>query len=198
MTAQFNKKSRARAPLASLATDIASRLDRPVALVGMMGSGKSAVGRKLAKALDIGFKDSDQQVVKTAGLSIAEIFDVAGEAKFRQMEFVALQSILSTKPQIIATGGGAFCQEKTANLLRQGSLVIWLKASPATLLSRIGNTKSRPLLNTNDPLTALSQLLDRRTPFYEKAHIHINTDGLTTQRAVSVVLEWLDTTLVKQ
>ncbi len=198
MIAQVNKISRAGTTLDSLAANIASRLDRPVALVGLMGSGKSAVGRRLAKALDVGFKDSDQQVEETAGISVAEIFDMAGEAKFREMEFVALQSILSTKPQIIATGGGAFCQEKTANLLLRGSLVIWLKAPPETLLSRIGNTKSRPLLNTNNPLKALRELLDQRTPFYERAHIHINTDGLTTQRAGRAVLEWLDTALIKQ
>ena len=104
-------------PAAKLAGSIAARLDRPVVLVGLMGSGKSAVGRRAAKQLGIGFKDSDQLIVKAAGISIAEIFELAGEVKFREMERKALGNLALASPQIIATGGGAFCQDATADLL---------------------------------------------------------------------------------
>jgi len=198
MTRAEQPKTRTRRSAARLAADVAARLDRPLALVGLMGSGKSAVGRRLAGMLDLGFTDSDQQIVKTAGISIAEIFELAGEVKFREMEFSTLETIVSAKPQIIATGGGAFCQDRTSQLLRDSCLVVWLKASPETLLARIGNTRSRPLLHTADPRAALAALLDQRKHFYEKAHVHVDTDGLTTQRAVRAVLEMLDTVLARQ
>ena len=185
-------------PAAELAGSVAARLDRPVVLVGLMGSGKSAVGRRAAKQLGIGFKDSDQLIVKAAGISIAEIFEVAGEVKFREMERKTLGNLALASPQIIATGGGAFCQGANADLLLQHTLTIWLKASPATLLSRIGNTKKRPLLHNDDPLATLTRLDEQRAPFYQKAHIHLDTDGLSTYKAMMALLHALDTHLPKQ
>ena len=185
-------------PAAKLAGSIAARLDRPVVLVGLMGSGKSAVGRRAAKQLGIGFKDSDQLIVKAAGISIAEIFELAGEVKFREMERKTLGNLTLASPQIIATGGGAFCYEATADLLLQNTLTIWLNASPATLLSRIGNTKTRPLLHNGDPLATLTRLDKQRAHLYKKAHIHINTDGLSTYTAMMALLHALDTHLPRQ
>ena len=183
---------------AELAGSIAARLDRPVVLVGLMGSGKSAVGRRAAKQLGIGFKDSDQLIVKAAGISIAEIFELAGEVKFREMEQKTLSNLALASPQVIATGGGAFCQDATADLLLQHTLTIWLKASPATLLSRIGNTKTRPLLHNGDPLTMLTRLDKQRALFYKKAHIHVDTDGLSAYEAMMALLRALDTHLPRQ
>ena len=177
---------------------VAARLDRPVALVGLMGSGKSAVGRRGAKMLGLGFADSDQHIVKAAGISIAEIFDIAGEAKFREMEFKTISHLLLAPPQIIATGGGAFCQEATAALLLKKAYVVWLKAAPSTLLSRIGNTKSRPLLHNDDPLATLTRLGDQRAAYYAKAHIHLDTDGLSTHKAMMALLRALDSHLPRQ
>jgi shikimate kinase len=185
-------------PAAELVGSIATRLDRPVVLVGLMGSGKSAIGRRAAKQLGIGFKDSDQLIVKAAGISIAEIFELAGEARFREMEQKTLGNLTFASPQIIATGGGAFCQDATANLLLQHTLTIWLKASPATLLSRIGNTKTRPLLQNGDPLETLTRLDEQRAPFYKKAHIHLDTDGSSTYKAMRALLHALDTHLPRQ
>ena len=185
-------------PAAELAGSIAARLDRPVVLVGLMGSGKSAVGRRAAKQLGIGFKDSDQLIVKAAGISIAEIFELAGEVKFREMEQKTLSNLALASPQVIATGGGAFCQDATADLLLQHTLTIWLKASPATLLSRIGNTKTRPLLHNGDPLATLTYLEEQRAPLYKKAHIHLNTDGLSTYEAMMALFHALDTHLPRQ
>ena len=112
-----------------LANTVVARLDRPLALVGLMGSGKSAVGRRTAKKLELNFTDSDQKIVSDAGISIAEIFDLSGEAKFREMEFQAITQLVLSKPQIIATGGGAFCFPKTARLLSTKTLQFCLQIS---------------------------------------------------------------------
>jgi shikimate kinase len=185
-------------PATKLAGSIAARLDRPVVLVGLMGSGKSATGRRAAKQLGIGFKDSDHLIVKAAGISIAEIFELAGEVKFREMERKTLGNLALASPQIIATGGGAFCQDATADLLLQHTLTIWLKASPVTLLSRIGNTKTRPMLHTGNPLATLTHLDEQRARLYKKAHIHLDTDGLSTYTAMMALLHALDTHLPRQ
>ena len=198
MTASPKPAPRRPNPAAELAGSIAARLDRPVVLVGLMGSGKSAVGRRAAKQLGIGFKDSDQLIVKAAGINIAEIFELAGEVKFREMERKTLGNLALASPQIIATGGGAFCQDATADLLLQHTLTIWLKASPATLLSRIGNTKTRPMLHNGDPLATLTHLDKQRARLYKKAHIHLDTDGLSTYTAMMALLHALDTHLPRQ
>ena len=195
MKASLKPTHRKLNPAAELVGSIAARLDRPVALVGLMGSGKSAIGRRAAKQLGIGFEDSDQLIVKAAGISIAEIFELAGEVKFREMERKTLSKLALASPQIIATGGGAFCQDATADLLLQHTLTIWLKAAPATLLSRIGNTKTRPLLSNSDPLATLTYLDEQRARLYKKAHIHLDTDGLSTHRAMIALFHALDTHL---
>ena len=176
-----------------LAVKILSKLDQPVVLVGLMGSGKSAVGRRTAKLLGVKFIDSDQIIVKEAGISIAEIFEFAGEKKFRDLELKALAKLISPALQIIATGGGAFCQEQTASLLLERSLVVWLKAPPPTLLSRIRSIKSRPLLDNDHPLATLTELNQERKKHYQKAQIHLDTDGLSPQEATEALLRALDT-----
>ena len=173
-------------------------LDKPIALVGLMGSGKSVIGRRLAKQLGLKFADSDQLVTKMAGVSITDIFDLAGEAKFRDMEFRAIQSQLQEPPHVLATGGGAFCEPETAALLCNNAIVIWLQASPDTLLKRIGDTASRPLLQTGPPLEILQQLQTARAPFYRKAHIHLNTDGLTMPKSLAALVSALDSYRAKQ
>ncbi|MDC0476786.1 shikimate kinase [Alphaproteobacteria bacterium] len=173
-------------------------LGKPIALVGLMGSGKSVIGRRLARQLQLKFADSDQIVTKMAGVSIADIFDLAGEAKFRDMEFRAIQKQLQKPPHVLATGGGAFCQPQTAALLRDHALVVWMQASPETLLKRIGNVSSRPLLQTASPLQILQQLSATRGPFYSKAHLHLNTDGLSMAKAVAALVNTLDSYLAKQ
>ena len=180
-----------------LSNTIVSRLDRPMVLVGLMGSGKSAIGRRTAKILGLDFTDSDQKIVIDAGISITEIFDLAGEEKFREMELQAITQLLSSKPQIIATGGGAFCFPQTARLLLDKALVVGLKARPETLLARIGSTKSRPLLNNDNPLATLTKLNKERARHYQKAHIEIDTDGMSAHKAMLALLRALDTHLAK-
>ena len=183
--------------ITQLANTIVERLDRPLALVGLMGSGKSAVGRRTAKKLGLNFADSDQKIVSDAGISITEIFELAGEAKFREMEFRAITQLVLSKPQIIATGGGAFCFPQTARLLLTKTLVVWLKAPPETLLARIGSTRSRPLLNNDNPLGTLVKLNKERARHYQKAQIEIDTDGLSTRKAMMALIRALDTYLAK-
>jgi shikimate kinase len=174
------------------AQDAAGLFNKPIALVGLMGSGKSVIGRRLAKHLGLQFADSDQLVTQMAGVSIADIFDLDGEAKFRDMEFRAIQSQLKQLPHVLATGGGAFCEPSTAAMLRENAIVIWLQASPDTLLERIGDTNSRPLLQTGPPRRILQQLQAARTPYYRKAHIHLNTDGLTLPKSLAALVSALD------
>ena len=178
--------------------DAPSMFNKPIALVGLMGSGKSAVGRRLAKQLGLKFADSDQLVTEMAGVSITDIFDLAGEAKFRDMEFRAIQNQLQQPPHVLATGGGAFCEPETAALLRKNAIVVWLQASPETLLKRIGDITSRPLLQTGPPLEILQQLQTARAPFYRKAHIHLNTDGLTMPKSLAKLVSALDSYRAKQ
>ena len=195
---KFDRKTNpASSDITQLANTVVARLDRPLALVGLMGSGKSAVGRRTAKKLGLNYTDSDQKIISDAGISITEIFELAGEAKFREMEFQAITKLVLSKPQIIATGGGAFCFPKTARLLLTKTLVVWLKAAPETLLARIGCTKSRPLLNNDNPLATLVKLSKERARHYQKAQIEIDTDGLSTRKAMMALLRALDTHLTK-
>jgi shikimate kinase len=171
-------------------------ITRPIALVGLMGCGKSMVGRNLAAMFQMPFADSDTAIERAAGVTVADIFDLAGEAKFREMEYREIEILLGGAPAVIATGGGAFCQPDTAALLRDKALVVWLKAQPETLLSRIGNVDSRPLLHSKHsqkqsnetPIQILTRLNTIRTPFYEQAHLHVNTDGLSKRQAASKVM----------
>ena len=180
------------------ARDTPAVFDKPIALVGLMGSGKSVIGRRLAKQLGLTFADSDQLVTKMAGVSIADVFDLAGEAKFRDMEFRAIQNQLQQPPHVLATGGGSFCEPETAALLRKNAIVVWLQASIDTLLKRIGDTTSRPLLQTGSPIKILRQLQTARAPFYRKAHIHLNTDGLTVRKSLATLVSALDSFQAKQ
>ena len=180
------------------ARDTPAVFDKPIALVGLMGSGKSVIGRRLAKQLGLPFADSDQLVTKMAGVSITDIFDLAGEAKFRDIEFRAIQNQLQQPPHVLATGGGAFCEPETAALLCKHATVVWLQASPETLLKRIGDTTSRPLLQTGPPLEILQQLQTERVRFYSEAHIHLKTDGITVPKSVAKLVSTLDSYRAKQ
>lgn len=185
-------------------TDITSKfptlrqaIDRPIALVGMMGSGKSLIGRRLANQLDLNFIDSDDEVETAAGISIAEIFELAGETKFRAMERDAIRAAADAGPSILSTGGGAICAPETAELLCNRTYVVWLEAQPETLLSRIGSVSSRPLLHSADPLQTLRDLAEERHADYSRAHITVTTDRLSAVAAVNAVLHALDSHLAE-
>jgi shikimate kinase len=155
---------------------------KPLVLIGLMGAGKSTIGKYLAKALARDFFDVDAEIEKIAGKSIADIFAQEGEAGFRLREKTVMQALMQKPSSIIATGGGAWMQPEIQNLIRTSGISIWLNASLETLLAHVkkdGDT--RPLLTQKNQRDILQKLIDQRYVEYAKADITINTDAKTAQ-----------------
>lgn len=151
-------------------------LRRVVALVGMMGSGKTAVGRALASRLEVPFLDSDAAIEEAAQASIAEIFSRDGEAFFRDREAEVIARLLSGPPAILSTGGGAFMAERNRRAISTRGVSVWLEADLDTLWERVRHKDSRPLLQTANPRATLGEILDRRGPIYALADLHVRVD----------------------
>ena len=166
--------------------------NRTVALVGLMGAGKSTVGRRLADALGRQFYDSDDEIEKAAGLSISDIFALHGEAEFRRGEQRVLERLLSEPPHVLATGGGAYLNPDTRTLLREHAITIWLNADLETLWRRVSKRGHRPLLKADNPKGVLSRLLDERAPIYEKADIVVTSREGPHRATVNSILKALD------
>lgn len=174
---------------------IARRLDRPLVLVGLMGVGKSTVGRKLASLLDVRFVDADEEVQRAADRTISEIFDEFGEAYFRDGERRVIARLMDEGFGVIATGGGAFASEETRNLILERGLAIWLDCDIDTLVERTSRRDTRPLLRDGDPHAILSSLQEKRRDAYSQAPIHISTSNVphleTARRILEAVDAWL-------
>ena len=166
-------------------------LDRPVALVGLMGAGKSSVGRRLATALGVPFRDSDDEVERAAGQTISDIFSSLGEPAFREGERRVIARLLDEPPHILATGGGAFVNEQTRQLIKDKALSIWLKADVDVLVRRVGRKDTRPLLRDQDPREVLERLAQARNPIYAQADIIVETGDTPHQASVEAVLNAL-------
>ncbi len=152
-------------------------LPRTVALVGLMGAGKSAVGRRLAKALGAEFADADELIVAAAGMSIPDIFAKYGEPEFRDLERRVIQRVLDGQPLVLALGGGAFIDPQTRARLKEHALTVWLRADLDTLVSRTMRKKgTRPLLAGGDPRPILAELMERRYPIYAEADHMVHSD----------------------
>ena len=165
---------------------IIPRLDRCVVLVGLMGAGKSSIGKRLAKALDVPFVDSDEEIVKAAGCSISNIFEVYGEAMFRDLERRVLNRLLTEeKASVIATGGGAFIQDATRALIKEKAVSVWLKADLDVLYERVSRKNNRPLLEKGDKREILAKLMADRDPFYAQADLAISSDMGAHENVVS-------------
>ena len=148
------------------------KLERAVALVGLMGVGKSSIGRMLAERLHVPFVDTDDEIEREAGCSIPCIFEVSGEAGFRSRERRTVARLLgSAQPSVIATGGGTFVHPASRKILLERCLVIWLDADLETLGPRVAAGRERPLLTGNEPIAALRELALRRNPSYARAHL---------------------------
>jgi len=172
------------------AQEIRNHLTKPVILIGMMGSGKTTLGRALASALNLDFNDSDHLIEQKAGLTITEIFEKYGEEKFRTSEASTIKELLDTAiPQIIATGGGAILNAQTREYIKAQSLSIWLNADIDTLYARISKNQNRPLLQTKNPKQTLQDLMDTRKKFYEQADLHFTLNHTSTSAAVNDLLE---------
>lgn len=162
-----------------------------VYLIGMMGSGKTAVGRRLAHALNWNYADVDQEVEREQSQSISEIFEVGSEAAFRAVEQSTIRRLAAQDRTIVSTGGGAPCFEENWSAFSNG-LTIWLKAKPETLLERVKRTPgTRPLLRNAMNLERIRELLSKREPFYSRAGHAIETDGLSADQVAERAQEWL-------
>jgi shikimate kinase len=151
------------------------RAVKPIALVGLMGAGKTKVGERLAERLGLPFFDSDSEVERTSGLAVAEIFERDGEAAFRVRERDAVARLANGAACVIATGGGAFLDADSRRELLEKCLVVWLDAPVETLAARVAADRFRPLLQGRDPHAALAALAEQRRPFYAEAHVTIST-----------------------
>jgi shikimate kinase len=167
---------------------VAALEGRSIVLVGMMGAGKSSVGRRLALRLGIPFVDADHEIEKAAGMSISDIFTIRGEPEFRAGEARVILRLLESGPQVLATGGGAFINPETRAAIAAKGISIWLKADPDVLMKRIKRRQDRPLLRTEDPGATLRKLLEEREPIYEQADLTVQSREVTHDRVVEEVL----------
>jgi shikimate kinase len=167
------------------------RLNRTVALVGMMGAGKSALGRRLAQRLGVSFHDADSEIEIAAGCSISEIFDRYGEAAFRDGERRVIARLLGEPPHVLATGGGALVDADTRNRVKQNAVSVWIKAPINVLLARTQRRDTRPLLRNGDPVETLTRLLAEREPIYAEADLTITSEDGPHNAAVDLIVDSL-------
>jgi len=165
--------------------------NRTIVLVGLMGVGKSSVGRRLATALDMPFRDADTEVENAAGRSIPEIFADLGEPAFRDGERRVIARLLEEPPHVLATGGGAFVNDETRALINEHAISVWLKADIELLARRVGRKDNRPLLKNRNPVEVLAELAEARSPAYAQAHLHVQTGDTPHAVAVDAVIRAL-------
>lgn len=166
-------------------------LTKPVVLVGLMGAGKTTVGRRLAKELGLDFFDSDVEISEAAGCSISDIFAIHGEAIFRDLEQRVLQRLLGSPPCVIATGGGAYIQQTIREAIADKGISIWLKADVDVLEDRVSRRNTRPLLENGDKREILSRLMEERYPVYAQADYTVNSAGGSHESIVHEIMELL-------
>jgi len=154
-------------------TELALAALRPITLIGLMGAGKSSIGKRLAARLNLPFVDADDEIETAAGLKISEIFERFGESHFRDGERRVIARLIDGQPKVIATGGGAFMAEETRTLILARTLAVWLDADIATLVDRVRRRGSRPLLKGRDPANVLKELMAIRGPVYALAPIRV-------------------------
>jgi len=149
--------------------------DRSIVMIGLMGCGKSAIGRRLAARLGLSFVDADEEIERVADRSISEIFEEHGEAFFRERERMVIARLLSNGPQVLATGGGAFMNADTRTAIKAHAVSVWLRAQLPVLMRRVSKRNTRPLLKTDDPEAVMRRLMDERYPVYAEADIVIES-----------------------
>jgi shikimate kinase len=167
------------------------RPDRSIVLVGLMGAGKTSVGRRLARRLGLPFVDSDEEIERAAGRSVAEIFEKFGEPGFRDGERRVIRRLIEGPLKVVATGGGAFMDEQTRALILETCIAIWIDADLETLARRVARRSHRPLLKDKNPIEVLRALSDVRGPVYALAHLHIQSEALPHERTVERIVEAL-------
>ncbi len=182
-------------PDAAALAQLTARLDRPVVMVGLMGVGKSTVGKRLSQCLGTPFIDADDEVVKAAQMSIPEIFDRFGEDYFRDGERRVIARLIEEnagRPAVIATGGGAFADEETRALILDRAIAVWLHADLDTLVSRVSRKNTRPLLTGRNPREVLGDLMEKRNPAYAQAPIRVISDAGPQSNGVARIIAALE------
>jgi shikimate kinase len=164
---------------------------RSIVMVGLMGCGKSAVGRRLATRLGLPFVDADEEIEKAAGKTIEDIFAEHGEPYFREGERKVLARLLRSGPQVLATGGGAFMNSESREAIAHAGISIWLKAELALLVRRVAKRNNRPLLKNGDPEVVLQTLIDTRYPLYAEANITVESRDVPHEVIVAEIVERL-------
>jgi shikimate kinase len=172
--------------------DLAARVDRPIVLVGMMGVGKTSVGRKLAQLLSLPFADADEAIEEAAQMSVSEIFERFGEGYFRDGERRVIARLVAEGPKVIATGGGAFVQDETRALVLERGIAVWLDADVDTLVERVRRKDTRPLLRGGDTAGIIARLKAEREPFYAQAPIRVTSASGPQGETLRRILEALD------
>jgi shikimate kinase len=177
--------------------DLTRRLDRPVVLVGLMGVGKSTVGRRLARRLGVPFVDSDSAIEDASGLSAAAVYERYGERDFRDGERRLVARLVDGAVRVIATGGGAFVDPTTRKLLNERAITVWLDAPLDILTERTGRRDTRPLLRNGDRKSTLERLAEERKPAYAEAHLHVRSGDGAHRDVVDAIVHALDEFLPK-
>jgi shikimate kinase len=168
---------------------------KSIVLVGLMGAGKSSVGKRLARCLALPFADADDEIVLVAGCSILDIFNIYGEKAFRDCERQVIVRMLQEQPQVLATGGGAFMNPITRAAIKDRAVSVWLRADLDTLVERTSRRNDRPLLQTENPRARLEALISERYPVYAEANLVVDTSNEPIGATVQKVLQALTTTL---
>jgi shikimate kinase len=164
---------------------------RSVVLVGMMGAGKSTIGRRLSARLRLPFLDADMEIEAAAGMSIPDIFETHGEPHFRDGEARVIARLLDSGPAVIATGGGAFMREETRSRIGSRAVSIWLKADADVIMKRVKRRADRPLLQTADPAATVGRLIEEREPVYQRADITIWSRDVPHEKIVDECIDAL-------
>jgi shikimate kinase len=178
--------------IANSARIIRGMLDgRSVVLVGLMGSGKSTIGRKLAQVIDLEFFDSDTEIENASRMSVKDLFAVYGEPEFRALEQRVMLRLMEDGPRIISTGGGAFINPEVREAVLKGGIAVWLDADIDVLMERVGRRETRPLLNNDDPEATMRALMEQRYPTYAEAQIRVMSRNERKDIMVGEVIEAL-------
>ncbi|MEX6506403.1 shikimate kinase [Jiella sp. M17.18] len=165
---------------------------RSVVLIGLMGAGKTTVGRKLASLVGLPFRDSDAEIEAASRMSVPELFEAYGEPEFRALEARVIARLTQEGPQVLATGGGAYMREETRLLFRTCAVTVWLKADLDTLMERVSRRQNRPLLKNDNPREVMQRLIDIRYPVYAEADLTIVSRNVRREVVAEEIVAALD------
>lgn len=186
-----------------LASEMRDKLgERTIVFVGLMGAGKTAIGRQVAQILDLPFADSDHEIEAVSKMTVPELFERYGEPEFRALEQRVIERLMKGGPRIVSTGGGAFMNAQTRQVIRDHGLAVWLKADLDLLMERVSKRQNRPLLKDPDPRGVMLRLMEERYPIYAQAHLTFETRDakreIITEETLQAIARYLGVDTDKQ